>query len=646
MQSNRFLRPHVVVPAMAVLFGMHFLRALPPLLQYLLGDRLGWSSIQLGLAGLVVFAAAFFTGWFNRRLGLRRWLLITAGGLSITRLAAQLWPGDPAITLALVGLGVALFLLFLPACLARIHGQSLPAQAGQQLGLALLAGLTLDAALHGAFLTFDLIWQRGPIPAILILGLAAIQVPALRALLADTPPHPAPREASFGAVLPWLAFGPFLFLQLVFFQNPARLAALTGWSLPAAFAGVLASHLLGLTLAASWEPRRAAKGLLGLALLAALWPWVVISPLATAGLLVIGQSISAILLAAILRGLGQAVGRAQSPQNTALRRTTLIHGAGAVLLVGLLFAYYVTFDLPVPYEAAWLPLGAGLAVILAGLNGQAVAIKHADMRRWGAAWLLLLLPALLWLTTPAANPATAANTIRVMNYNLHNGFNTGGALNIDALAGVLEAQQPDIIMLQEVSRGWVVNGSLDAFNWLARRLKYPYAYFTPSSDALWGMAILSRYPIVHAEDHPMPPRSLPLKRSFTYAQIDTGQTQPLHVINAHYHHLEKDSAIRMAQTQTVLDFLAGRDLTQFILTGDLNATPDASEIMGLYQRDFVDVVTHAGLTPGYTYPAAGPTRRLDYILISPDLAATNVVIPSAATSDHLGIAATIAPALP
>jgi endonuclease/exonuclease/phosphatase family metal-dependent hydrolase len=45
--------------------------------------------------------------------------------------------------------------------------------------------------------------------------------------------------------------------------------------------------------------------------------------------------------------------------------------------------------------------------------------------------------------------------------------------------------------------------------------------------------------------------------------------------------------------------------------------------------------------PGYTYPAGAPDRQIDYIWLTRDLQALNVVIPPATASDHLGVAATI-----
>jgi endonuclease/exonuclease/phosphatase family metal-dependent hydrolase len=179
-------------------------------------------------------------------------------------------------------------------------------------------------------------------------------------------------------------------------------------------------------------------------------------------------------------------------------------------------------------------------------------------------------------------------------------------------------------------------------NWLAHRLDLPYVHFTPSSDTLWGIAVFSRYPILTAEDHPLPPRDLPLKRSFTYLEIDIGQTAPLHLINAHFHHIKEDSTIRLAQTETVLNFLAKQELRQpVIITGDLNATPETPEIQRLYEWGFQDAVIDAKLIPGYTFESDHPYKRLDYVLISPDLTIVNAGILPSMASDHLAIVATL-----
>ena len=68
---------------------------------------------------------------------------------------------------------------------------------------------------------------------------------------------------------------------------------------------------------------------------------------------------------------------------------------------------------------------------------------------------------------------------------------------------MIEEQQPDIVALQEVTRGWVIYGSFDMLVWLSQRLDMPYVY-GPAADSVWGNAILSRYPMSGALTIPMP----------------------------------------------------------------------------------------------------------------------------------------------
>lgn len=80
-----------------------------------------------------------------------------------------------------------------------------------------------------------------------------------------------------------------------------------------------------------------------------------------------------------------------------------------------------------------------------------------------------------------------------MTYNLHNGFNTDGNLDMEALARVIEENHPDIVALQEISKGWLITGRLDMLTWLSQRLSMPYVS-GPTADPLWGNAILSPIP--------------------------------------------------------------------------------------------------------------------------------------------------------
>jgi endonuclease/exonuclease/phosphatase family metal-dependent hydrolase len=82
----------------------------------------------------------------------------------------------------------------------------------------------------------------------------------------------------------------------------------------------------------------------------------------------------------------------------------------------------------------------------------------------------------------------------------------------------------------------------------------------------------------------------------------------------------------------------------------MNAVPGDPEIEMLRAAGLVEAVAVAGLTPGNTFDSTKPYQRIDYIWLSPDLAGggygtsvRDVVITTGGASDHLGIAATLAP---
>jgi endonuclease/exonuclease/phosphatase family metal-dependent hydrolase len=308
----------------------------------------------------------------------------------------------------------------------------------------------------------------------------------------------------------------------------------------------------------------------------------------------------------------------------------------------LAFVFYSSYDLTIPFPNTILLPMAGLIVGLAGWGAarQLAQFKGTAVSPpWRLAFtaLLLLLPVYEIVTTPAVTAVPGSGLpVRVMTYNLHNGFDPQGHLGMEAIAQVIEAQQPDIVALQEVSRGWAVNGSLDMLAWLSRRLEMPYI-FAATADPVWGNALLSRYPIIESERVKLPTDDLPLKRGFIWASIDTGQ-QPLNVIATHLHHPLDGSPIRVMQVTAILDYWAGNGRT--LLMGDLNAEPGTPEMEMLRQAGFTDA---AAMTAGptYTYPATGPNEHIDYIWLFADLTASDFVIPPEPASDHLGIAVTI-----
>jgi len=82
-----------------------------------------------------------------------------------------------------------------------------------------------------------------------------------------------------------------------------------------------------------------------------------------------------------------------------------------------------------------------------------------------------------------------------MTYNIRRGLNADGALDLEGIARTVEAVGPDVPSLNEVSRGRVMDGSVDTLLWLGRRLGMRRESGA-NVAGVYGNALLSRHPIV------------------------------------------------------------------------------------------------------------------------------------------------------
>ncbi len=382
-----------------------------------------------------------------------------------------------------------------------------------------------------------------------------------------------------------------------------------------------------------------------------LWPWafgagvILIAALVFAYqqpaalialLFIIGQVLVSSIIAMVLVGIASSTGK------TGRSSLWIANGVGVVLFVLLIFAYYAVYDMKLPYNNPIMELIAG-GIIAACAIGAVIFGQQkmkVDPKLWSVsifALILLVLPLaqiITWRTPTAV--AGQGFPVSVMTYNLHNGFNAKGKLDIDEIAKVIENNRPDIVALQEVSRGWVVNGRLDMLAWLSYRLQMPYV-FGPTADPFWGNAILSRYPIVAYSRENLPPPELFIRRGFIVALIDLGNDQQIKVIATQFDNLEGDTDIRQLQAQTIIDFWGGLDST--VLLGDFSAEPQSPEIVKLYQANLKDATM--GWKAANTFPSNNPQERIDYIWTSPDLRASDVGVLSSTASDHLPVVAVI-----
>lgn len=675
---------YLFATALIVHYLIESLRALLPLLVFGLRDRFGWAALGpigsirlLGIA-LLLFALAFAAGALGRRLGRQTMVRGGVAGLVLFRLAAQLWSGDPLGNLLAVMLTILCFLLVWPAWMhpepaAPSNAGTASAPGPHDVASGVLLGGVVSAALHGVMLSYDAIW-RHDVPhlawtvllAVVLLifawrqagGSASGRIPDAAADAAADAAKNSVTNRAIGDAASSFALGPFLFLQLLIFLNLARMTVLSGWDqVPSAAFQVLCQALgwiLGWRLGTvaslrhRWSLWLLLSAVLIFSLAMAPWPTAALA----AGQLLVGQLAASGLLTLALTRRRTAQVADDGPWRP---QSVGSHGGGMLCLLGLLFLYYAGYDLPLPFDQILLlPFAALLLAMAARPRSPSTATVAASPLRPLPRAVLAVLVALIalpWLgsgggTTAATTSPEPTSDLRVMTYNLHCGFGARGYLRLEEQAAVIASQRPDVVALQEVSRGWIINGGVDVLAWLAHRLDMDYR-FAPTADPLWGNATLSRRPIVasHHLDYPSGAKQQIRRGLVEISVAADGDAAPWNLINTHFHHRRSDSEVRVEQAAVLLATWGGRPRT--LLVGDLNATPESPEMDVLRDAGLADSIGDrlaagsSNLGDGYTFRADALDRRIDYIWRSPDLHSRDLAIVPSTASDHLAIAATV-----
>lgn len=622
-----------MLPALSVLFGLQMLRMVMPQMVWILGDRFGLNAIVLGIIAIVAFSSAFLAGTIKKFFSSYRVIVCTATVLGLTRLLTQIPWSNPLINMIIAMTGIIMFGLFLSAYTDEMRFRGNKTTGNLIIGF--LTGLVLDTAIHGAFGTYDIAWQSTILPFSLVIILVLLQ---WRFIFTFKPIQHKSTESG-GFTWPWLAVGPFLFFEMVVLQNIARYTVSTGWNAPYVFGWILLSQIAGLFAAVLVVNKLRTNRLLisvgcGIVLIAGSvfpypdQPWI-------AALSVFIQQVSASLLITLI------IAGTINKKNSSGKSSVSIPNGAAFLLFGVLsLAYYTVYQINLPYENTVLEMVAAVIISICAIvpNLKSTNSIPSFSISWTTpvvALVLLILPITGIMTRQEAQTATGDGyPIKLMTYNLHNGFNPGGDLDMEALAKVIEDADPDIIALQEISRGWLISGRVDMLDWLSQRLDMPYVT-GPTEGKLWGNAVLSKYPVTESINYELPPQNLFLRRGLLLVNIDIGNGESLNIIATHLHHIPADSEIRQQQVPALL---ALWDTAKFtVITGDMNAKPDSPEMALLREAGLVDVMDGSIPPEGYTFNSVEPFERIDYIWITPDLKSFNAEVIPVQASDHFPV---------
>jgi endonuclease/exonuclease/phosphatase family metal-dependent hydrolase len=295
---------------------------------------------------------------------------------------------------------------------------------------------------------------------------------------------------------------------------------------------------------------------------------------------------------------------------------------GWLVFVGTAFGFYAFWAyLPAVYAAT------AVVVVASAL------VPGADLRPWRTLPIALVpivvgVPLLALLLSPSPPPPIEPrNTFRIMTFNIHQGFNAGQVPSLDLIVELVARESPDVLLLQEVVRGWMIDQQHDALSVLSERLAMPYV-FAPNIGDLYGNAILSRFPMTDV-------------RRVQFARQPSLRHQPrgavsvrigdVVIVNTHLDDVADASAVRQEQIRTILREWDGERAV--ILGGDLNATPGDLEMGLLSEAGFGDLAEAAGPTT----TMSDPPQRIDYLLGIGVIGSNPRTVMSLGASDHRAV---------
>ena len=192
-----------------------------------------------------------------------------------------------------------------------------------------------------------------------------------------------------------------------------------------------------------------------------------------------------------------------------------------------------------------------------------------------------------------------------------------------ALVRVLRKAAPDVVALQEPPRG----------PWAGTRLRR-VARAADLRVAVAGHGARTTALLVRADEAPVQGRAvrLPRRGGRVRRGVVLADVRGVRVVGVH---LGLHSAERQDHVRRVLA-LVREASGPCVVAGDLNEQPG-----GTAARQLTSVLRDAAADAGPTYPAAGPTHRIDVVLVSSGIAVEHAAVlrdlDASTASDHLPV---------
>lgn len=647
------LLPAMTVVALLTAVTLELVRATGPLLQV----AFDVSVIAAAGTALVTYLGAALLGlglvWVMRRADGPTVVLVGVLVLAALRLTAQALTATARVVVGLPTISFSIAVLTIAvAVLAGRDGGGRASAVAVAVGAAFSTGTQLALGTWDAYWRHD--WLGWGVTSVVLTWLVGAAELARR----------DPATAPICHVRRMWVLGPALSLLVMVMANSAFAASQS--SVRLAIAGPVAAFgllLAGTAVAVGGRP----VGQAGASLPEAMTPMIALAaPVMIAGVfwasgplvlvLLIGSQLAAFAVVAVTLDRGPSLGFATP---------TMTRDAAAASLVGLgtilpLLVFQLDYDIPLgfPNELVIIATAVvfGAATVVRGQPSSHAAhvVDGGRTQRFvGRPSLVLLVGAGLValvgsglaigreLTTgPQPDVAIQTAPLRLVSWNLHYGVHPDAGVDLEQIARSIEEQNPSIVTLQEVSRGWVIAGGTDMATWLAQRLDMRVAY-TPAADRQFGNVVLTNLPITSITRLALPYGAGPQERSALSVDIAL-PSGPLRVTSVHLQNKGEDRIpTRLGQIDTLLT--AQTDVPVLIIAGDFNAQPGSPEINEMTGAGFFSAQDASGDPLALTGPSINPVKRIDWVFGRGVTFSNTEVLSDALSSDHLPLVVIFTP---
>ncbi|MGR4862206.1 endonuclease/exonuclease/phosphatase family protein [Caulobacter sp. LARHSG274] len=235
--------------------------------------------------------------------------------------------------------------------------------------------------------------------------------------------------------------------------------------------------------------------------------------------------------------------------------------------------------------------------------------------------------------------------LRLMTYNVHRCVGTDRRLDVERVAEVIAAEEPDVVALQELDVGRARTRGVDQAHRLAELLKMT-SHFHPAmtvEEERYGDAILTALPEKKVKAGGLPfYRGIPglEPRGALWITVEVGGA-PVQIINTHLGLVPREQRLQAAALlgEGWMAHEAWR--APGILLGDFNATPYSAtyRLLRTALRDAQGRNEAWRKAPTATFPSSFPFMRIDHVFLTKGLETIDVRSPYGAlartASDHL-----------